>query len=404
MRLRLRLGPNAFGNALGSSITDSMQADAREKYLAEDQMRAGREDAEADTWRWNRDQAAAAPQISSAQGRAFAAGAGPLTESAAQAWAALNDDAIGPAANGRPMPASKEQLARSAALRQRVGQFASDYWNGSGSFSPAASDNQTPISALKDTARVGWNLLMDVGAMAEGSPMGQFGRASHRLMGLDIPSASDMRVPYDTPSFGLTLEVLAPFIPARKLLGGPRTLGGAAFVDGKFVHDLKPLTNLELYGTAVSRTPDEATQILLRVGHDADDLAKYRFVKLSDSDYAVRSRDLGFDFDATYGSVRSGAPSVSFKNNIASTMADGTERIPVYVHKSVFDSDEAIVQILSHEMSEIGALRYVAAKPISVREYQQLVKQNGPNNLHFDAVQEGDWWLQRFRDMRPGKN
>lgn len=104
-------------------------------------------------------------------------------------------------------------------------------------------------------------------------------------------------------------------------------------------------------------------------------------------------------FDATYGNVSGMAPSVSFKQNIASQMADGTSRIPVYVRKEVFDSDEAIVQILSHEIHETQELKYLAARPISTTEYKNLVKANGPGNLHHQAVQEGDWWLQRFRDM-----
>ena len=41
-------------------------------------------------------------------------------------------------------------------------------------------------------------------------------------------------------------------------------------------------------------------------------LAEYRIVKLSDAEYARRSRELRFDFDATYGNVPGTAPSVSF--------------------------------------------------------------------------------------------
>jgi hypothetical protein len=337
--------------------------------------------------------------LTDAQMRAMRAGAGPLTAQAAQAWTDIEDQPIGPAANGRQLPPSKEQVAASAAARARTAKFVSDWWKGSGQFSPTTANNQNPWSAFKDTGLAVWNTGVGLLEVVDSSALNGVQRAAYRSIGVEIPAVSEFRAAYDTPAYGLTMEVLTPFLPARKLLGAPRSLGGAAFVEGKFVHDLKPLSNLELYGQAVTRTPDEALQLLQRVGHDPEVLSQYRIVKLSDSDYVARSRRLRFDFDATYGNVPDTIPSVTFKQNIASQMADGSSKIPIYVHKEVFDSDEKIVQILSHEISETQELRYVAANPISAKQYKSEVAQNIKGNLHWHAVQEGDWWLQKFRDM-----
>jgi len=412
---------NTLGNVLGDSIAGGMQprqgvgpwsaADYRngsdvESDLAYDARRAQEGANQSDVILARRAAELSAASLTQAQVRALQGGAGPLTDTAAQQWLAFEDEPIGPAANGRQLPPSKAQQAASAALRARIAQTASDFWGGSGQFAPTTADNQSLWSAVKDTARVPWNLLMDAGQLAEtATPLTtSLKYAAYRSLGLDIPRPSDLRATYDTPAFGLTMEVLEPMVPLGRLLGAPRSLGGATFVDGVFVHDLKPLTNLELYGQAITRTPDEALQLLQRVGHDAETLAEYRIVKLSDADYAARSKRLGFDFDATYGNVPRDIPSVSFRQNIASPMADGTSKIPVYVRQEVFDSDEAIVQILSHEIHETQSLKYVAARPISATDYKDLVRGNLKGNLHYEAVQEGDWWLQRFRDLRAGKN
>ena len=346
-----------------------------------------------------------AASLTQAQVRALQGGAGPLTDTAAQQWLAFEDEPIGPAANGRQLPPSQANRAASAALRAHIAKTASDFWGGTGEFAPTSPDSRGGISALKDTGKAIWNLGVDAATIGELiNPFSAMQRVGYQLFGVGLPPASDFRATYDTPAFGLTMEVLAPMVPVGRLLGAPRSLGGAAFIEGKFVHDLKPLSNLELYGTAATRTPDEALQLLQRVGHDAETLAEYRFVKLSDAEYAARSKRLRFDFDATYGNVPDTVPSVSFRQNIASPMADGTNKIPVYVRQEVFDSDEAIVQILSHEIHETQSLKYVAARPISATDYKNLVRGDLKGNLHYEAVQEGDWWLQRFRDLRAGKN
>jgi hypothetical protein len=338
------------------------------------------------------------------QRKALMEGAGPLNAGYAREWVAFDEGPIGPAANGRMAPATKAQKLAAEALRARIAKTTSDFVQGSGEFAPTTSDSQSLTSALKDTSKAIWNIGVDVLALSEmGDPFAGLRRAGYRSLGIELPNASEFRANYDTPAFGLTMEVLAPMVPVKSLLGGPRQIGGAAFVEGKFMHDLKPLSNLELYGTAATRTPDEALQLLARVGHEPEVLAQYRIVKLTDEAYARKVEELGFHFDATYGTVPKGAPSVSFDKNIASQMADRSSKIPVYVRKDVFDSDEKIVQILSHEISETQELRYVAAKPISVKEYKAAIAQNIKENLHWHAVKDGDVWLQRFRDMLAGK-
>lgn len=272
-------------------------------------------------------------------------------------------------------------------MRAQVAQVANDFWHGTGSFVPTGRDHRGWLSAVKDTGRAAWNLGVDVLALAEiADPLDATRRAAYRSSGIELPSAAQLRATYDTPAFGLTLEILAPLVPARRLLGAPHALGGAAFVEGKFVHSLTPRSNLELHGRAITRTPEEALQLLERVGHDPAVLAEYRIVKLSSSDYELRASRLNFHFDATYGNVPGTARTVSFHQNIGSRTVDGTTKIPIYVREQVLDSDEAIIQVLSHEILETQELKYLAAKPISVTEYRSLVRPDRPGNLHWHAV------------------
>jgi hypothetical protein len=177
---------------------------------------------------------------------------------------------------------------------------------------------------------------------------------------------------------------------------------GAAFVDGKYVHSLVPRSNLELYGKAITRTPEEAKELLVRVGHPSEVVAEYRFVPLSDEGYLRRVGGLRMEFDATFGDVPGSTTWVQFSKHIASCQSDGAQKIPVYVRRGVFESDEAIVQVLSHEIHETQELKYLAHRPISVHEYASLVRPDRPNNLHWQAVLEGDARLQRFREMMGG--
>jgi len=188
-------------------------------------------------------------------------------------------------------------------------------------------------------------------------------------------------------------------VGGMRALGADNAIGGGAFSNGMYVHDLTPLSNTELYGQALTRTPAEAVQLLERVGHDAEMLKQYNFVKLSEAQYKRDVVELGYEFDARYGMVRSDAASVSFRQNIASTNIDGSQRIPVYVRGGVFDSDEAIVQVLSHEIYEVEALRREAASSLSVSQYRNLVRSDRMDNLHYQAVEDGDAWLRIFRGI-----
>lgn len=177
----------------------------------------------------------------------------------------------------------------------------------------------------------------------------------------------------------------------------------AAFREGKYLHDIVPRTNLEIYGEAISRTPSEAKEILVKIGHDPDVLDGYNFVKLTDSEYEtmVRARG-GKHFDAAYGTVPNGAKSVSFGGNIASRMANGELKVPVWVRSQVFESDEAIAQVLSHEIYEVESLRYELHSPVSVNVYAERVASDVYGNLHYEAVREGDAMLLKLRQTLNG--
>jgi hypothetical protein len=102
----------------------------------------------------------------------------------------------------------------------------------------------------------------------------------------------------------------------------------------------------------------------------------------------------GRDAYASYGIIPSGAKDVSFDKHIQSN-----GKVPVYVREEVFDSDESIVQILGHEVFEIEELRYVAKAPISIKQYINLVGDGIFDNLHYNAVLEGDDLLRAYRKL-----
>jgi hypothetical protein len=176
--------------------------------------------------------------------------------------------------------------------------------------------------------------------------------------------------------------------------------GGAAFRNGIYVHGINARSNAEIYGKAITRTPDEAKVILQKLGYDKDLLGEYHFIPLDDMAYQRKVDQLGGDFDATYGNVASGVETVSFKNNIQSSLFTGETKIPVYVRRDVFDSDESIAQVLSHEISEIEELRYLIKQPVRTQDYFDLVRPNKANNLHFNAVLEGDDMVRVFRGLQ----
>jgi hypothetical protein len=186
--------------------------------------------------------------------------------------------------------------------------------------------------------------------------------------------------------------------------------GGAAFIAGKgYFASIKPLTNLELYGTDVTRTAADIPAILQKVGFEAEDLARYRFVRLTEQEYAdqvatraATYRNAEGEFFARYGpNVFNSNSTISFAKDIASKNSRGETFIPIYINPVVFNSDEHIIQALSHEIFEIEGLASVA-KSYSGSQYKLEIGVNVKNNLHNQAVDYGDELVLGFRKLIEG--
>lgn len=170
-------------------------------------------------------------------------------------------------------------------------------------------------------------------------------------------------------------------------------VGGAAGRTGVYTPRLTTRTNAEL-GIGGTRTPEQAKEILARAGIDAP-LDEYNFIPLDNDSFTnIVVNQTGRDAYASYGIIPPGAKHVSFREHIQSS-----GKVPVYVRDDVFDSDESIVQILGHEVFEIEELRYVAHTPISVKQYNNLVGDGIYDNLHYNAVLEGDDLLRAYRKL-----
>jgi len=180
----------------------------------------------------------------------------------------------------------------------------------------------------------------------------------------------------------------------------------ARAVDGQWVAGLQPRSNLEVYGAAVTRTEADIPSIMAKVGLTEDDLAGYQFRVLTPEQYSARVSTMGAHFDASYGPAQISLNSeYRFMGDVASTTINGDVRIPIYLNPDIMGSDEAIVQAVSHEWSEVEALRYAAAQPISGVAYSKLVTPYtgmSTPNLHFRAVNFGDQMLTQFRSLLPG--
>ena len=74
----------------------------------------------------------------------------------------------------------------------------------------------------------------------------------------------------------------------------------------------------------------------------------------------------------------------------------------IYVRNSVLESDEAIVAVLHHETHEVESLRDVfnSRVSISAREYNRLINNSTPGNLHWEAVDIGDQAVWQLRQDR----
>ncbi len=177
-----------------------------------------------------------------------------------------------------------------------------------------------------------------------------------------------------------------------------RVYGGAAFKNGIHIHGEIPRSNLEIHGVHFARTPDGAKGVLERIGFERDLLDDYDFipVDIGSPEYARRVRELGGDFDATYGHGIDPNRAITYDNNILNPKSG---KIPVWVRSDVFESDERIAQVLSHEIYEVEEVSALAYRPISYKQYIDHVRPNSPDNLHFDAVNEGDRRLLELRAL-----
>lgn len=137
------------------------------------------------------------------------------------------------------------------------------------------------------------------------------------------------------------------------------------------------------------------------VGYDEETLSGYKFVPLTESRYAqMVAEGGGKEFSAKYGIVPPGQSMVRFDTDIASSLVSesGEQIVPVFVHPSVFESDEAIVQVLSHEIHEVEYFRN-GPNFMSSTQYDAATTSLSGGNLHAEAVGVGDNMLLKFRQM-----
>ena len=79
-------------------------------------------------------------------------------------------------------------------------------------------------------------------------------------------------------------------------------------------------------------------------------------------------------------------------------------KIPVRYHPGIFNSDEAIVAVMGHEMHELNKLRKIfetSGGEITIRELRNLINPGIPGNLHDQAWDVSDFLVKK---MRLGKN
>lgn len=174
-------------------------------------------------------------------------------------------------------------------------------------------------------------------------------------------------------------------------------ISGAAYFQ-----QIKPRSNEEIYGQPIRRTVEEAKQILakafdkLDVGWDT--LDDYKLSVLNESQYQSYKEFYGIgDFWATYGVFSLDKKVVHFKDIMP------TGGTTLFIHESVMDSDEAIIQILYHEMYEIEELRYLISSGVNIQLYWDMVRPDRAENLHYHAVRESDNLLLKYRNLTNGE-
>jgi hypothetical protein len=182
-------------------------------------------------------------------------------------------------------------------------------------------------------------------------------------------------------------------------LFGARVSGGAAYVNGKYVHGLVPRSNLEVYGSPIVRGTEDIPAIMQRVGVDTEG---YRFAEMTEAQYQDRVARMGTEFDATYGPARLNTRATyTFAKDIASQTIDGKSWTTVMLRPGTLSSDEAIVQAVSHEFFEIEELRHVLRTPQTGAYLSGQVSASVKGNLHYEAVNFADETLSQFRSLIP---
>jgi len=178
--------------------------------------------------------------------------------------------------------------------------------------------------------------------------------------------------------------------------------GGPAFINKIWASSMTLKTNAQLYGSAITRAVNEIPGLMQKAGYSAEELAGYRFVRLSEDGYAARVAERrtygGGEFDATYGpNLINPNAQYRFDVNIASKLANGDSGVTIYLRPGVLESDEHIVQAVAHEMSEIEMASYEMKGWVSGKQFNQWTAPNVKNNWHYDAVIAGDKAVNAFR-------
>lgn len=82
---------------------------------------------------------------------------------------------------------------------------------------------------------------------------------------------------------------------------------------------------------------------------------------------------------------------------------DDIDEIIVHVHSSVFESDEAIVAVLAHDMHEINGLRKIFEERggyVRAGDLHRLINPGIKGNLHDQAWDVADGLVRRMRQQR----
>jgi hypothetical protein len=125
---------------------------------------------------------------------------------------------------------------------------------------------------------------------------------------------------------------------------------------------------------------------------------KWGVVIADDVQFVVRDDMLLEDQDARYAAF-SGARD---KKYVWEDLFTRSGKIVVKLRSTVLDSDEGILDVLTHEMHEINALRTMFEErgAISLGELIALTEPGRPKNLHDEAWDEGAKCVARFRAER----